>query len=80
MGWYISRLYVVVVMTSEELKEVVEKFRAYLEANGVPVLCSAMYVGKGNYGEIVCTGGEEMLTEMLLIAVLHKRGWKVVPR
>lgn len=67
-------------MTNDEFKEAVTKFLDYLEANGVHVLCQAMYIDEGQQGGIVCTGGEEMLTEMLLLAVLHKRGWKVVPK
>jgi len=67
-------------MTKAELKEATIKFINYLEANGVTVLCHAMYIDEGPLGEITVSGNAEMLTEMLLISAVHKRGWKVVPK
>lgn len=66
-------------MTPPELKEAMQKFTAYLEANGIRVLCHAMYIEDGEQGEIVVQG-KGMLIEMLLIAETHKRGWKVIPK
>lgn len=66
-------------MNPSELKEALNKLNDYLEANGVSVLCYAMYIEDGEQGEIIVQG-KEMLTEMLLIAEVHKRGWKVVPK
>ena len=67
-------------MTKDELKEAATKFTAYLAANGVNVLCHAMYIDEGPTGEIYIAGNEEMLTEMLLIAAVHTQGWRVVPK
>lgn len=67
-------------MTKDELKEATIKFIGYLAANGVHVLCHAMYIDEGQTGEVCVTGGEEMVQEMLLLTAVHRRGWKVVPK
>lgn len=67
-------------MTKDELKDAVVKFVGYLEANGVHILCHAMYIDEGPAGEICFTGRDEMLIEMMLLTAVHRRGWKVVPK
>lgn len=67
-------------MTNEEVAIATRKFLDYLAANGVDVLCLGMYLDEGPTGNICAVGNTDMLTEMMLIAVAHKHGWKVVPQ
>ena len=67
-------------MTKDEIKEAATKFTAYLAANGVKVLCHALYIDEGPTGNIYISGHEEMLTEMLLIVVAGNHGLEVVPK
>lgn len=67
-------------MTKDEVKEAATKFTDYLAANGVKVLCHAMYIDTGPTGEIYIAGDEGMLTEMLLIVVAGNHGLEVVPK
>ena len=67
-------------MTSYEIKEACSKFQEYLEANGVSVMCHAIYIEEGPTGNLVVTAGEAMLLDTLMVAAVDRRGWKVVPK